>query len=192
MSSIIKIKPLSTTYVNSSHANQNFCENRNIFAGSFHKSACSSVMFKSLIKFDLKNLETHTISNTYLYLYVKDINSDTSYYSNNILSIYKNLEPFNNSNVTWNSSPYNDYPIHFTIDPSNVGKYIKINITPIVESWLKNNDNYGISIEANNYYSSLIKFASINSDKPPFLYTQNMDINYEYNNYNTLINHSCR
>ncbi|NME83386.1 DNRLRE domain-containing protein [Clostridium sp. SM-530-WT-3G] len=192
MSSIIKIKPLSTTYVDSGHANQNFCENRNIFAGSFHKSACSSVMFKSLINFDLKDLNSHDLSNIYLCLYVKDINSDTSYYSNSILSIYKNLEPFNNSNVTWNSSPCSDYPIHFTIDPSNVGKYIKINITSIVESWLKNNDNYGISIEANNYYSSLIKFASLNSDKPPLLYTQNMDINYEYNNYNTLVNHSCR
>ncbi|HCW52219.1 MAG TPA: hypothetical protein DG753_00430 [Clostridium sp.] len=192
MSSIIKIKPLSTTYVDSGHANQNFCENRNIFAGSFHKSACSSVMFKSLINFDLKDLNSHDLSNIYLCLYVNDINSDTSYYSNSILSIYKNLEPFNNSNVTWNSSPCNDYPIHFTIDPSDVGKYIKINITSIVKSWLKNNDNYGLSIEANNYYSSLIKFASINSDKPPLLYTQNMDINCEYNNYNTLVNHSCR
>ncbi|MBQ3421622.1 MAG: DNRLRE domain-containing protein, partial [Romboutsia sp.] len=131
--------------------------------------------------------------NTFLCLYVKDVNSDTSYYSNSILSIYKNLEPFNTSNVTWNSSPCSDYPIHFSIDPSEVGKYTKINITPIVDSWLNNNDNYGISIEANNYYSSLIKFASINSDKPPLLLTQFKSMNnYEYNNYNTLVNHSCR
>lgn len=192
MGSIIKIKPLSTTYVDSGHANQNFCENRNIFAGTFHKSACSSVMFKSLISFDLKELDFHRISNTYLCLYVKDVNSDTSYYSNSILSVYKNLEPFNTSSVTWNSTPCSDSPIHFAIDPSEIGQYVKINITPIVDSWLKNNDNCGISIEANNYYSSLIKFASINSDKPPLLFTQYKDINCEYNNYNTLIKHSCR
>lgn len=192
MSSIVKFKPLNTTYVDSGHANQNFCENRNIFAGSFHKSACSSVMFKSLINFDLKGVKPVLLSNAYLCLYVKDTNSDTSYYSNNILTIYKNLEPFNTSNVTWNSSPCSDYPIHFAVDSSEIGKYIKINITPIVDSWLKNNDNYGISIEANNYYSSLIKFASINSEKPPLLLTQYNDIKYKYNNYNTLVNHSCR
>ncbi|MDO5518376.1 MAG: DNRLRE domain-containing protein [Clostridium sp.] len=192
MSSILKFKSLSTTYVDSGHANQNFCENRNIFAGSFHRTSCSSVMFKSLINFDLKELKPLPLSSAYLCLFVKDANSDTSYYSNNILSIYKNLEPFNTSNVTWNSSPCSDVPIHFAIEPGEVGKYIKINITPIVNSWLKNNDNYGISIEANNFYSSLFKFASINSNNPPLLFTQYKDIKYEYNDYNTLVNHSCR
>lgn len=192
MSSILKFKSLSTTYVDSGHANQNFCENRNIFAGSFHRTACSSVMFKSLINFDLKELKPFPLSSAYLCLFVKDANADTSYYSNNILSIYKNLEPFSTSNVTWNSSPCSDEPIHFVIEPGEVGKYIKINITSIVNSWLKNNDNYGISIEANNYYSSLFKFASINSNNPPLLFTQYKDVKYEYNNYNTLVNHSCR
>lgn len=192
MSSIIKFKSSSTTYVDSGHANQNFYENRNIFAGSYHESSCSARIFKSLIYFDLSKLEPLPLSSAYLCLFIKDTNSDTSYYSNNILSIYKNLEPFNSSDVTWNTSPCNNKPIHFVIDPSEVGKYVKINITSIVNSWLENNDNYGISIEANNYYSSLFKFASINSKNPPLLFTQYNVVKYEYNEYNNLVNHSYR
>lgn len=192
LSSIFKFKSVSTTYVDSGHANQNFYENRNIFAGSCHESPCSSRIFKSLIYFDISELEHLPLSSAYLCLFVKDTNSDTSYYSNNILSIYKNLEPYNASDVTWNSSPINDRPIHFAIESSEVGKYVKINITPIVNSWLKNNDNYGISLEANNYYSSLFKFASINSKNPPLLFTQYEVENYKYNKYDNLVNHSCR
>ena len=139
MSSIVKFKPLNTTYVDSGHANQNFCENRNIFAGSFHKSACSSVMFKSLINFDLKGVKPVLLSNAYLCLYVKDTNSDTSYYSNNILTIYKNLDPFNTSNVTWNSSPSSDYPIHFALDSSESELPIKFKEVSILYGFADHN-----------------------------------------------------
>lgn len=181
MSSILKIKSNYSTYVDSGHANSNFSDSRNLFAGSYHKTSCSSIIFKSLITFDLDNLLDSPLSYAYLCLYVKDCNSDTSYYSNNFLSLYRNTTDYDYHTTTWNNSPCTDSPIHFSVQDYDVHKYMKINITPIVNSWIKNKDNFGITVEANNFYSSLVKFASNNSPNPPWLIIQYKNPSYESN-----------
>lgn len=180
MSSIVKLKCIGTNYVDSGNANKNFCECRNLFAGSIHKTSSRSIMFKSLITFDLSKLQPYPISYAYLCVYVKDINSDTSYYSNNTISLYKNTCDFDVKSVTWNTVPLTDSPMHLSIKPSDIGKYVKINITHIVNSWIQSNTNYGITLEANNFYSSLVKLASLNSQNPPWLLLE-----YKHCNDNT-------
>ena len=192
MGSILKFNSLSTTYVNSGHANDNFYECKNIYAGSFHQNPCSSVMFKSLLQFDLYNLEPHPLEYAYLCLYVKDINSDTSYYSNNTLSIYRNISDYNPETVTWNTTPDTDSVIRINIPSSDMKNYMKINITSIVNSWIKDGNNYGITIESSNYYSSLIKFASANSKNPPLLFVEYKNPKFDYNIYNNYHTHSLR
>ena len=192
MGSILKINSLSTTYVDSGHSNNNFYECKNIYAGSFHKTSCSSVMFKSLIQFDLYNLESRPLEYAYLCLYVKDINSDTSYYSNNTLSVYKNLSHYDPKVVTWNTTPETDNVIHLNIASSEIGNYMKINITSFVNSWIKNDDNYGITIESGNFYSSLVKFASSCSEKPPLLFVEYKNTKFDYSIYDDYKTHSLR
>lgn len=169
MSSILKFKCNGTNYVDSGNANKNFVEYKNLLAGSIHKTSSHSTMFKSLITFDLSDLQPHPISSAYLCLFVKDINSDTSYYCNNTLSLYNNTCDFDINSVTWNTIPPTDNPMQLVVTPDDIGKYIKINITHIVNSWIQNDKNYGITLEANNFYSSLVKLASINSSNPPLL-----------------------
>lgn len=192
MGSILKFSSLSTTYVDSGHANDNFYECKNIYAGSFHKTSCSSVMLKSLIQFDLYNLEARPLAYAYLCLYVKDINSDTSYYSNNKLSVYRNLSDYNPQTVTWNTTPETDNVIHLNIPSSEIKNYMKIDITSIVNSWIKNGDNYGITIEASNFYSSLVKFASACSKNPPLLFVEYKNPQFDYSICDDYKTHSFR
>ena len=192
MGSILKINSLSTTYVDSGHANDNFYECKNVYAGTFHKTACSSVMFKSLIQFDLYDIEPRPLSYAYLCLFVKDINSDTSYYSNNAISVYKNTCDYNPKSVTWNTTPKTDNFISLNIPSNELGNYMKINITSIVNSWFKNKDNFGITIEANNFYSSLIKFASVHSNNQPLLLIEYKNPKFDYNICDENKTHSFR
>lgn len=192
MNSIFKIKSIGTTYVDSRHANQNFYDNKNLFAGSIHSSSSASTMFKSLITFDLCSLQSYPISSAYLCMYVKDVNSDTSYYSNNTLSIYRNTVDFDITKVTWNTAPLSVDPIHIIIPDNEVRNYIKINITSFVNRWLETDSNYGITLEANNFYSSLVKFASLSSAKPPLLYVEYQTAKMDYNIANQSSYHSYR
>lgn len=192
MGSILKFNSLSTTYVDSGHSNNNFYEGKNIYAGSFHKTSCSSVMFKSLLQFDLCNLESRPLEYVYLCLYVKYINSDTSYYSNNSLSVYKNISPYDPQTVTWNTTPETDNVIHLSVSSSDIGNYLKINITDLVNSWIKNDKNFGITIESNNFYSSLVKFASSYSDNPPLLFVEYKNPKFDYSIYDDYKTHSFR
>ena len=168
MDSIMKLKPIGNTYVDSSKPNENFSTSKNTLAGSFHETPSNLVMYKTLIKFDLSVIY-FPIQFAHLCLYVKDINTDSSYYSNNNLCFYKNINQFNASKVTWNTTPDTSDVNQFTVDEKNIKSYIKLDLTRFVKDWLNNDNNYGITIESHNYYTSLIKFSSLNSNNPPWL-----------------------
>ncbi len=169
MSSLIKIKPLGTTFVDSSHANKNFSSLKKLYSGSLHTSPSNSINFKTLIKFDLTMLYDIPIESAHLCLYVKDINNQSSFYSNNNFCIYKNEEKLDTNTVTWNNTPLTSCGQPFSINDKSIGQYIKINISQYINQWREMENNYGITIEPQNYYSSLIKFASINSENEPII-----------------------
>eukprot|EP00828_Plagiopyla_frontata_P023230 TRINITY_DN2982_c0_g1_i1.p3 TRINITY_DN2982_c0_g1~~TRINITY_DN2982_c0_g1_i1.p3 ORF type:complete len:171 (-),score=9.99 TRINITY_DN2982_c0_g1_i1:137-649(-) len=164
MSSIMKFKSIGTTFVDSSHANQNFSNLKKIVAGSIHTTASTSIMYKTILNFDLSMLYTCPIEFAHLCLYVKDINCDSSYYSNNNFCIYRNTNEFDINTITWNTTPQTTDINQISLNDNDIGTYTAIDISDIVRHWIENKKNYGITIEPHNYYSSLIKFASINSD----------------------------
>lgn len=168
MSSIMKFKPIGTTFVDSSHATENFSKLKRTFAGSFHETPSNLVMYKTLLTFDLSMLY-FPVEYAHLYLYVKDINTDSSYYSNNNFCFYKNTTSFDINTVTWNTIPKTSDVSQILIDKNSVGMYIKIDISRFVSTWICTSINYGITIESHNYYTSLIKFSSLNSNTPPWV-----------------------
>ena len=169
MSSVIKIKPSGTAFVESSHATKNFSSLKKLYTGSLHTSPSNTVMFKTLVKFDPGMLYELPVESAYLCFYVKEINNESSFYSNNNFCIYKNEELFNIDTVTWNTTPRTSCAFPFLIDNDSIKHYAKINITTYVSDWICNGNNFGITIEPQNYYSSLVKFASVNSDNSPWL-----------------------
>lgn len=190
MSSVMKLKPIGTTFVDSSNATQNFSNLNKTLAGSVHETSSNLKMYKTLITFDLSMLY-FPIDFAYLCLYVKDINSDSSYYSNNNLCFYKNMNSFDVNTVTWNTTPETSDSNQFVINDNSIGSYIKVDISRFVDTWVNNKHNYGITIEAHNYYTSLIKFASLNSNNPPWLIVKYKDVPSSYNTENSLY-HSNR
>lgn len=172
MSSIIKFKSNGTTYIDSSNADKNFSFSKKILSGNLHGTSCDSSMYKSIITFDISRLQAYPIESASLCIFVDNINSSSSYYSNNTLSIYRNTNSFDINSVTWNSSPSSDSQIYLDINPNDTFKYIKIDLNKYIDYWINNGNNYGITLEANNFYSSLIAFNSFNSQNPPLLFIE--------------------
>lgn len=185
MSSVIKIKPSGTAFVESSHATKNFSSLKKLYTGSLHTSPSNTVMFKTLVKFDPGMLYELPVECAYLCFYVKEINTESSFYSNNSFCIYKNEEKFDADNVTWNTTPRTSCALPFIIETDSIKHYAKINITSYVNDWICNGNNFGITIEPQNYYSSLVKFASVNSDNSPWLLIK-------YKAPSTTVNHKSR
>lgn len=179
MGSVMKVKPLGTAFVDSSHATENFSNLKKTLAGSFHETPSNLIMYKTLLTFDL-SMVYFPIEFAHLCLYVKDINTDSSYYSNNNLCFYKNMNPFDINTVTWNTTPETSDVNQVLVDENSVGSYIKIDVSRFVNSWIDTGNNYGMTIESHNYYTSLIKFASLSSNNPPWLLVQYKDSTYSY------------
>ena len=51
--SVMKVKPLGTAFVDSSHATENFSDLKKTLAGSFHETPSNLIMYKTLLTFDL-------------------------------------------------------------------------------------------------------------------------------------------
>lgn len=172
MSSIIKFKSNGTTYIDSSNADKNFSFSPKILSGNLHGISCDSSMYKSIITFDISRLQAYPIESACLCMFVDNIDSTSSYYSNNTLSLYRNTNDFNINSITWDNAPSSDSQICLDINSNDTLKYIKIDLSKYVDYWINNGNNYGITLEANNFYSSLITFNSVNSQNPPWLFIE--------------------
>lgn len=168
----MKFKSTGTTYVDSSNPSENFSYSKKIISGNIQKGSCQNTTYKSLVIFDISRLQPYQIENAYLCLYIDNITSNGSYYSNDTLSIYKNTSNFNIQSVTWDSLPLSSSQISLSINSSDIFRYMKIDIIDYVNYWIDTGNNYGITLEGNNFYSSLVTFDSLNSSNPPWLFIE--------------------
>lgn len=188
--SSIRINCSDSTYVDKIHPDNNYSKEAKLLTGVNHEEQANFNIYKSLLKFDTSKLNSHTIQSAFLYLFIEKIRL-TPNHSDNI-TILKNINSFNSSTTNWLNCPktlaINKYSLKIT--SRDVSKYIKINITKLVQSWVTTNENYGISIEPLSFNSDLLlQFASKNSLKPPYLSltaicnseTPEYDYDYDYN-----------
>lgn len=172
MVSSIRINCSDSTYVDKTNSNNNFHEGERLLSGINYKNGSSFNIYKTLLKFDTSKLNNHSIKSAFLHLFVEKIKLTPNHSSDNII-ISKNISYSTPSTVNWINYPLtipsNRYTLKIT--SKNIGKYIKINITDLVESWVvNNNENYGLTIEPIDLnYTSIVQFASNNSLKPPYL-----------------------
>lgn len=170
MVSSLRINCSASTYIDKTHANTNYNKEKTLLCGIDYKNLLNCNIYKSLLEFDTSKLDKHSIQSAFLYLFIEKIKSSSNSWDNIIIS--KNLTKFNISTASWINSPKTDQLNKYTLNipPKNVGKYIKFNITNLVQDWINPNENYGISIEPKRLNcNSLVQFASINSLKPPYL-----------------------
>ena len=170
MVSSIRINCTDSTYVEKNNPSKSYTKEEKLLTGITYATPSDFNIFKTLLKFDTSKLNNHTIKSAFLYLFVEEIQFTNTKSYNTIIS--KNLTNTNLLTINWvnypKTLPINKYT--FNISKKNVGKYVKLNITELIDSWVKENMNYGLTLEPLDMnQSSLVKFSSHNSLKPPYL-----------------------
>ncbi|WP_244835292.1 DNRLRE domain-containing protein [Clostridium sp. BJN0001] len=173
LKSNITFNASDVTYVSSEESNKNFSHSQYLLSGLKKDETDSGIIiYKSLFKFNLTPLNNMQVKTAYLCFKISSIYPEIKYYRNNTFSLYKNLENYNYSTVTWNSFPKVDHEsqIELNIGINDVGKYISINITNFINSWIKNKNNFGITLKTNSKNKlSVLNICSTTSSNPPCL-----------------------
>ena len=168
MSDIIKITSISSTYVEKFRNNNTFFRNEFLLSGVFYVNLYTYDIYKTLLNFSLPLVDVDNIKKISLNIFLNNIRV-----YNNMKAIFKIStlsSPFIGYTVNWNNRPEVNHfnSLNFSVNPSDAGKYIELDITSIIKN--TNNNFYGLTIESSQEkYTSMLQFLSSNSVNPPYI-----------------------
>lgn len=103
--------------------------------------------YRGLISFNLTNFTTKTITSAILKLYYYSYFSTYANPFGRQISLYKNLQSWNEKTVTWNNAPtFDTTKTCSLITPNNFG-WLEFNVTNDIKYWLTGGLNYGWTIK---------------------------------------------
>ena len=169
MNDSIKINATYSSYVTSLEPYTNFSDSVDLFAGVRLINYYEFDIYKTLIRFDVSEIKYKIIESAYLYLFVKEVISNSNCYESEFI-VKRNIKGLDANSVTLSNIHEIDYnkSSKFIVNKSYSGRYIKIDISNIVNKWAEGEENYGIIIEGINK-ELFCKFSSINVNNPPYL-----------------------
>ena len=176
MSDIIKITSISSTYVEKFRNNNTFFRNEFLLSGVFYVNLYTYDIYKTLLNFSLPLIDVDNIKKISLNIFLNNIRV-----YNNMKAIFKIStlsSPFIGYTVNWNNRPEVNHfnSLNFSVNPSDAGKYIELDITGIIKN--TNNNFYGLTIESSQEkYTSMLQFLSSNSVNPPYITIETLDNN---------------
>ena len=168
MSDIVKITSISSTYVEKFRNNNTFFRNEFLLSGVFYVNLYTYDIYKTLLNFSLPLVDVDNIKKISLNIFLNNIRV-----YNNMKAIFKIStlsSPFIGYTVNWNNRPEVNHfnSLNFSVNPSDAGKYIELDITGIIKN--TNNNFYGLTIESSQEkYTSMLQFLSSNSVNPPYI-----------------------
>ena len=168
MSDIIKITSISSTYVEKFRNNNTFFRNEFLLSGVFYVNLYTYDIYKTLLNFSLPLVDVDNIKKISLNIFLNNIRV-----YNNMKAIFKIStlsSPFIGYTANWNNRPEVNHfnSLNFSVNPSDAGKYIELDITGIIKN--TNNNFYGLTIESSQEkYTSMLQFLSSNSVNPPYI-----------------------
>ena len=166
----IKIASTGSTYIASGTPDSNFSSASSLLVGNLSSCCPATNEYRSIISFDLTNF-SFPIKMAVLYLYIENIQSTTD--CNLSISISNNTTAVDTSTVTWNTAPAVDYfsTLNYKLLKSDIGCYIKLDVTPIVICWQCTPGVKSITLSSNSIINRapLVTIASTNSCNPPVL-----------------------
>lgn len=168
MSDIIKITNLSCTYVEKLRNNNTFFKNEFLLSGVFYVNLYTYDIYKTLLNFSLPLVDVDNIKKISLNIFLNNIRVYNNMQANFKISTL--TSPFMGYTANWNNRPEinNFNSLNFSVNPSDVGKYIELDITYIIKN--TNNNFYGIALESSQEkYTSMLQFLSSNSVNPPYI-----------------------
>ncbi|MCI1969498.1 DNRLRE domain-containing protein, partial [Clostridium luticellarii] len=171
---IYKAYPTDDVYISEFFPDTNFVSSPVLYSGEYTQYNGCPDAYASLLKFNIADSIPYNsaISNAYLYLYVNRKNKLDCKYSCQSITIYTNLDDFNGNTVTWNTAPdISITPYKKIISDTDVGTFIRINITNLVINWYNNSaPNNGITLVGiENVVDSLIGYDSSRANNSPYL-----------------------
>lgn len=168
MGNIIKITNLSCTYVEKLRNNNTFFKNEFLLSGVFYVNLYTYDIYKTLLNFSLPLVDVDNIKKISLNIFLNNIRVYNNMQANFKISTL--TSPFMGYTANWNNRPEinNFNSLNFSVNPSDVGKYMELDITYIVKN--TNNNFYGIALESSQEkYTSMLQFLSSNSVNPPYI-----------------------
>ena len=168
MSDIIKITNLSCTYVEKLRNNNTFFKNEFLLSGVFYVNLYTYDIYKTLLNFSLPLIDVDNIKKISLNIFLNNIRVYNNMQANFKISTL--TSPFMGYTANWNNRPEinNFNSLNFSVNPSDVGKYMELDITYIIKN--TNNNFYGIALESSQEkYTSMLQFLSSNSVNPPYI-----------------------
>lgn len=168
--SSIDIYANNDTFISMHSSNKNFSQSSHLLVGENIQDFCTKDSDIALLQFDLSSIYKSTaIENAELYLYV----NFESYYDYELLfpiEIYRILDSYNSSIVTWQTGPtIRSTGYVATIIGNNINCYIKIDISTLVEKWIQQiYPNNGIAL-VSKCSKKILSFKSSRSCNGPFL-----------------------
>ena len=168
MSDIIKITNLSCTYVEKLRNNNTFFKNEFLLSGVFYVNLYTYDIYKTLLNFSLPLVDVDNIKKISLNIFLNNIRVYNNMQANFKISTL--TSPFMGYTANWNNRPEinNFNSLNFSVNPSDVGKYMELDITYIIKN--TNNNFYGIALESSQEkYTSMLQFLSKNSSNPPYI-----------------------
>lgn len=168
MSDIIKITNLSCTYVEKLRNNNTFFKNEFLLSGVFYVNLYTYDIYKTLLNFSLPLVDVDNIKKISLNIFLNNIRVYNNMQANFKISTLTST--FMGYTANWNNRPEinNFNSLNFSVNPSDVGKYMELDITYIIKN--TNNNFYGIALESSQEkYTSMLQFLSSNSVNPPYI-----------------------
>ena len=168
MSDIIKITNLSCTYVEKLRNNNTFFKNEFLLSGVFYVNLYTYDIYKTLLNFSLPLVDVDNIKKISLNIFLNNIRVYNNMQANFKISTL--TSPFMGYTANWNNRPEinNFNSLNFSVNPSDVGKYMELDITYIIKN--TNNNFYGSALESSQEkYTSMLQFLSSNSVNPPYI-----------------------
>lgn len=169
-----KICAYNDTFVSKYECEKNFGTLPYLLAGERNtNNNCNKDVNITLLKFDLSKLNScANIGKAELNLCLNSENSNDCC-SINTLGVYRVLNEYCGSTVTWNNGPNLDFIgcINVTENPCNNG-YLQLDITDLVLAWFNGNyPNYGIGLVAGGP-QQLVSLSSSRGINCPYLYIE--------------------
>jgi hypothetical protein len=175
MASSIIIFPTDSVYISQFYQNTNFGASNQLFTGEYLitvKNHCKPDAYRTLLKFSIDLPCSSIICSAILHLFINRKDKPDNDLSPQTITIFENEDDFNQATVTWNTAPNSIIsPYSFNVIDSDVGSYIPIDITGLVQGWINMcNANFGVTLIGDECKSdTIIGYESIDNVNPPYL-----------------------
>ncbi|MEG0370841.1 MAG: DNRLRE domain-containing protein [Clostridium sp.] len=167
----LKKKYIKDTFVVSNLPYKKFHMSSLLLVGNAKKDGFTKVL-RSIIKFKLDNIDSTSVISAYLNLYIRSKQTCNACKFPMKVNIGLNTSYVYVTSTCWDNAPsYKESDCFTTINSKDIGSYIRIDITDIINKWLSREcNNNGLTIYGDKALEcGIINFSSTEGSKPPFL-----------------------